>query len=181
MEIFSMNTIIILGQFLGLIFGVFSLFWLFMPPIVKTERLLSNATNTFFVITMNVGYIGPYVSGTFAQELYEMRLKRRHPIKRLRWESKNLKKKAKSLGFMQELEIVGHAVDVVEAVRIGGDFEERIADEMFIMPLYEQFQGVPSDEIERRLRAAIPEATKWLSKHSKAVVRQRYRNQPSPL
>ena len=173
-----MQNLILIAQFMGILIGVFALIWLFMPPIVKTERLLPtiNASNTFFKISMNRSYVGPFVSGTFAQELHELKLKRKHPIKRYRWESKNPKTKMKSLEFMQELEICGHAVDIIEAVEIGGDLQERIADEMFVLPFYEQFIGVPEDEIERRLVAALPAARDWHKKNVKAIKKQRFRN-----
>ena len=126
----------------------------FMPAItIRCENLGANAKNSLFLIRMRKKVNGVYHT-IWAQEKYELEHKRAS--------FKNFFAYAFNKEFRQEIEIMGHEIEVQVAVQWGEDEARYRANEAFAISTYKQFKGVSVENITRRLEAASIDAQRWI-------------------
>lgn len=130
-----------------------------MLPIVLMEKGVTakgrNASNSLFTVEI-VEHVAEGQSwiGVLAQEIFESRYK---------W--KNLYRLF-SKKFKQEMELKGHAIESLTAVRFDGFvLGTYLRDEALALTQYRQFFNVPFEEIHRRLHEELSFAKEWLDDH----------------
>ena len=141
---------------------------LLSPPItIKTDKINSNAQNGWVFIKMKKD-LGPYWSAIWAQEYYEINLKKKNPLKRL----------LRNRDFMRNMEIVSHEIEVQEAVRASGADETSYRQkEAKAVAEYKQFGGeVDWTTIEVEMKKASGEALRFISKNSSKILKMRANN-----
>lgn len=151
---------IILGLFAAMLFGI-----RFLPVRTKVRDQLdrnANASNNLFRILMKRG-LGKYASAIWAQEYFEVLLKRINILKH------------KKLEFRNEMELMSHEVEVQIAVTRGAD--EVQYRNLEALALHRGYQGrfahMSPEEIYGILESNKGEALKFIDKHRDKIVEAR--------
>lgn len=130
-----------------------------LPPFTRQKSLNgSNARNGLFFITMNKG-LGKYASAIWAQEDYEIRLKKSNLFKAI----------TRNKSFLQDMEIMGHEIETLVAVSLGADLDTYRMKEARALTGYKQFKGVPLADILARMVAASPAAARFVSQNRRKI------------
>lgn len=132
----------------------------FAPPITKSANLSGtrNASNNLIMIKMRKN-LGQWASAIWAQEYYEIKLKKRHLIKAL---TRNKK-------FLQDMEIMGHEIETLVATELGADESRYRIAEAKALTRYKQFKGVSQDDIHARMIAVRKDALKFIAQNASKI------------
>lgn len=146
-------------------FAVMILAVMFAPPITYSKNLSGtrNASNNLVRIVMRKN-LGKYASAIWAQEYYEIKLKKRHIIKAI---TRNKK-------FIQDMEIMGHEIETqVAFLNLGADAIQYRDSEAQALTRYKQFKGFTKAEIHSRMVAASPKAIEFVSANKSKIAKAR--------
>jgi hypothetical protein len=126
-------------------------------PIVKREKLKgANGRNWPLLVIMDPD--ASMYKAVLAQEIYES-IHKTNPINLL---------KTRSGKGAQELELMGHEIEVQVAVLLYGVKEHEYRKrEALSMKGYKQFKGWDAERIEAEMQKKTNEAKKWVSKNHK--------------
>ena len=126
-----------------------------VKTVVKDQLPRSaNANNNLLRITMKRD-LGKYASAIWAQEYYEVLLKRRHIIK------------SRTLKFRNDMELVSHEIETQVAVTLGADEHDyRMSEAASLHRGYQgRFSDMPVERINDILKSNKGEALKFISKN----------------